>query len=129
MLIQEGKRYLLIKRAAEPDAGLWTVPGGLVEVGEKAADAAVREALEETGLVVEIVEVLDVVDKIVKDENSRIRYHYVIIDYLANPRGGSLRAASDALDALWMEAEEFPQYELSPTLIELLKRKDLYPNQ
>ena len=129
ILIRERDRYLLIKRAAEPDAGLWTVPGGLVEVGERAAEAAVREAKEETGLDVEILEVIDVVDKIVMDENSRIMYHFVIIDYLATPIGGSLKAASDALDARWLEAEEFPQYVLSPTLIELLKRMELYPKR
>ena len=129
ILIRDRDRYLLIKRAAEPDAGLWTVPGGLVEVGERAAEAAVREAKEETGLDVEILEVIDVVDKIVMDENSRIMYHFVIIDYLATPIGGSLKAASDALDARWLEAEEFPQYVLSPTLIELLKRMELYPKR
>lgn len=129
ILIRDRDRYLLIKRAAEPDAGLWTVPGGLVEVGERAAEAAVREAKEETGLDVEILEVIDVVDKIVMDENSRIMYHFVIIDYLATPIGGSLKAASDALDAQWLEAEEFPRYALSPTLIELLKRMELYPKR
>ncbi len=83
ILIQSDDRYLLIKRAAEPDAGLWTIPGGLVEVGERAKDAAVREALEETGLEVEVLEVLGVVDKIVPDEEGRVKYHFVIIDYLA----------------------------------------------
>ena len=64
VLIQDGDRYLLIKRAAEPDAGLWSIPGGLVELGERAGEAAAREAREETGLDVEITNVLDVVDKI-----------------------------------------------------------------
>ena len=127
VLTRNRERYLLIKRAADPDAGLWSIPGGLVEVGEKAADAAVREMKEETGLDVEITGILGVVDKIVRDEEARIKYHYVIIDYIATPKGGSLRAASDALDARWLEAEEFPQYELSPTLVELLKRVGLYP--
>ena len=98
-LIQDGDRYLLIKRAAEPDAGLWSIPGGLVEVGEKAEEAAVREAREETGLDVEVVKLLGVVDKIVRDEDSQIKFHFVIVDYLVKPKGGSLRAASDALEA------------------------------
>jgi ADP-ribose pyrophosphatase len=127
-LIQDGDRYLLIKRAAEPDVGFWSVPGGFVEVGEKAEDAAVREAKEETGLDVEVVELLGVVDKIVRDEDSLIKFHFIIVDYLVRPKGGSLRAASDALEAIWVKAEEIPAYDLSPTLIPLLRRLSLYPD-
>jgi 8-oxo-dGTP diphosphatase len=127
-LIQDGDRYLLIKRAAEPDAGFWSVPGGLVEVGEKAEDAAVREAKEETGLEVEVVELLGVVNKIVRDEDSRIKFHFIIVDYLVRPKGGLLRAASDALEARWVKAEEIPAYDLSPMLIPLLRRLGLYPD-
>jgi len=126
VLIRDGERYLLIRRAADPDAGLWSIPGGLVEVGEKAADAAVREAREETGLDVEILDLLGVVDRIERDEASRIKYHFVIVDYLATPKGGSLMPASDALDALWVKAEDFKNYELTPTLIDLLKKIGLY---
>ncbi len=126
-LIREGERYLLIRRASEPDAGLWSIPGGLVEVGERAAESAAREALEETGLEVEIVDVLGVVDKIVRDENGRVKYHFVIVDYIATPTGGSLKPSSDALDARWVKADEIPEYELSPTLVELLRRVNLYP--
>ena len=126
-LIQDEERYLLIKRAAEPDAGFWSIPGGLVEIGERAEDAAVREAKEETGLDVEVIELLGVVDKIVRDEDSRIKFHFVIVDYLVRPKGGSLQAASDALEARWVKAEEIPGYELSPTLVPLLKRLGLYP--
>jgi len=126
-LIQDGERYLLIKRAAEPDAGFWSIPGGLVEIGERAEDAAVREAMEETGLEVEVVELLDVVDKIIRDEESRIKFHFVIVDYLVRPVKGSLRAASDALEARWVKAEEIPAYDISPTLVPLLRRLGLYP--
>jgi 8-oxo-dGTP diphosphatase len=125
ILIRRGDRYLLIKRAADPDAGLWSIPGGLVEVGERAADAAVREAREETGLDVEVVEILGVVDKIIR-EGGRVKFHFVIVDYLAEPRGGALEASSDALDAVWVGAEDFPRYELSSTLVELLRRVGLY---
>ena len=129
VLIREDDSYLLIKRAAEPDAGLWSIPGGLVEIGERGKEAAAREAEEETGLMVEIERVLGVVDKIIMDEDSRIKYHFVIIDYLATPRGGFLKAMSDALEARWVKAEELTDYELSPTLVELLKRVDLYPGE
>ena len=127
VLISEEDRYLIIRRAVEPDKGLWSIPGGMVEIGERVSDAAVREAKEETGLDVEIVGLLDVVDKIVKDEEGRIRFHFVILDYRATPTGGVLQAASDALDARWVIAEEFPDYELSPTLVEMLKRVDIWP--
>ena len=127
VLIRDGDRYLLIKRAAEPDRGLWSIPGGMVEVGERASEAAAREAKEETCLDVEIVELIDVVDKIIRDEEGRIKFHFVILDYLATPTGGTLEASSDAQDAKWATAEEFPSYELTPTLIELFRRMDIYP--
>lgn len=127
VLIHDRGRYLIVKRAAEPDAGFWSIPGGLVEVGERAADAAVREAKEETGLDVRIVELLDVVDRIVRDEEARIKYHFVIVDYLAEAVGGTMKASSDALEASWVKAEEFPRYRLTPTLVELLKRMGIYP--
>jgi ADP-ribose pyrophosphatase YjhB (NUDIX family) len=72
---------------------------------------------------------LGVVDKIIRDDDSRIKYHFVIIDYLATSRGGSLKAMSDALKARWVKADELTDYELSPTLVELLKRVDLYPGE
>lgn len=126
-LIQDGERYLLIKRAAEPDAGFWSIPGGMIEVGEMAEEAAVREAREETGLEVEVVKLLGVVDKIVRDKDSRIKFHFVIADYLVRPVRGTLRAGSDALEARWVDADEIKTYDLSPTLIPLLKRLGLYP--
>ncbi len=127
VLIEEDGRYLLVKRAAEPDAGLWSIPGGIIEVGEKAADAAVREALEETGLSVEIMNRVDVVDKIVRDDDGDVRYHFIIIDFLARPLSGEMRPMDDALDAAWAAPEDFIKYELTPTLVELLKRMGIYP--
>ncbi len=127
VLIEEDGRYLLVKRAAEPDAGLWSIPGGLIEVGEKAADAAVREALEETGLSVEIMNRVDVVDKIIRDDDGDVKYHFIIIDFLARPLSGEMRPMDDALDAAWAAPEDFIKYELTPTLVEQLKRIGIYP--
>lgn len=127
VLIEENGRYLLVKRAAEPDAGMWSIPGGLIEVGERAADAAVREALEETGLTVEILNRVDVVDKIVRDPDGGVRYHFIIIDFHARPLRGEMRPMDDALDAVWVTPDGFTDYELTPTLVELLKRMELYP--
>jgi 8-oxo-dGTP diphosphatase len=128
VLIEEDGRYLLVKRAAEPDAGMWSIPGGLIDVGEKAADAAAREALEETGLTVEILGRVDVVDRVVRDADGGVRYHFVIIDFHARPLSGEMRAMDDALDAVWVTPEGFTDYELTPTLVELLKRMGLYPD-
>lgn len=122
ILIRKGSEYLLIKRAADPDKDLWSIPGGLVEIGEKAVEAAVREAKEETGLDIELRDILGVVDKIVKDESGQVKYHFIIIDYLAEPIGGKMEHHDDALDAKWVRLSDFRDYELSPTLVELLVR-------
>jgi ADP-ribose pyrophosphatase len=127
ILIRKGEEYLLIKRASEPDKGLWSVPGGVVEIGEKTIEAAIRETKEETGLDVEILNDLGVVDKIVRDETGRVKYHFVIIDYLAEPVFGKMHHHDDALDARWIHPRDFTDYEMSPTLVDLLKKIDLYP--
>ena len=127
VLIHKNGRIIIVKRAAQPDAGLWSIPGGIVELGELVADAAIREVREETGLLVEVVKVLSVVDKIVKDKDSRIKYHFVIIDYLAKYKGGELKASDDAIEAKWINVEDISQYQLSPTLKKLLKHAKIYP--
>lgn len=126
VLIKNGERYLLIKRAAEPDANLWTIPGGLVELGEKAVDAARRESFEETGLEVEIIKTLDVLNKIVRDEASRIKFHFIIIVYLAKVRRGVLTPSSDAMDARWVKADELSSYELTDTFKDLITKLKLH---
>src|SRR4030067_637782 len=91
VLIEKDGRYLLIRRAADPDKGMWSVPGGLVEVGERVRDAALREALEETGLRVELVDRLGVVDKIMRDDEGRVRDHFIIVQFLARIVGGGVQ--------------------------------------
>ena len=98
-----------------------------MELGEKTSEAAVREAEEETGLVVEILEDLGVVDKIVLDDEGRVKYHFVIIDYLVEPVSGVMHHHDDALDARWVHPRDFGKYEISQTLVDLLKKIDLYP--
>jgi 8-oxo-dGTP diphosphatase len=101
VIIRQGDRIALVRRDKEPSKGLWTFPGGAIELGESLGDAARREALEETGLDVKVGEVATVIDNIVRDETGRIRYHYVIVDYHACPLGGTLRAGTDVSDACW----------------------------
>lgn len=100
-IIFEGQRLVLVRRSKEPWRGLWTFPGGAVELGEPIREAVAREALEETGLVVDVGDVYTVVDNLVPGEGGRLLYHYVIVDFLARPVGGTLRAGSDVDGACW----------------------------
>ncbi len=99
-------RVLLVQRGSDPLKGHWTLPGGMLEVGETLATGVAREVKEETGLEVETVELVEILDRI-HPEGERIRYHYVIADYLCRVTGGELRAASDADAVRWVERAEW----------------------
>jgi len=105
VVVEEG-RVLLVRRGREPLKGHWTLPGGVLEVGESLTAGVAREVLEETGLEVEALELVELVDRIHR-EGDRVRYHYVIADYLCTVKGGTLRAASDADAARWVERAEW----------------------
>jgi len=105
VVVDEG-RVLLVRRGTEPMKGHWTLPGGLVELGEPLEAAVVREVREETGLIVEPLELIELLDRIHR-EGERVRYHYVIADYLCRVAGGELRAASDADEVRWVERAEW----------------------
>jgi 8-oxo-dGTP diphosphatase len=105
VVVHEG-RVLLVRRGTEPLKGHWSLPGGLLEVGEPLAAGVVREVREETGLTVEPVELIELLDRIHR-EGERVRYHYVIADYLCRMVGGVLQAASDADAVRWVERAEW----------------------
>jgi len=117
-----GKGLLLVRRASEPGRGKWSLPGGVVRLGERLREAVVREVLEETGLLVEVLDVLDVVEVIRRDEEGRVRYHYVIVDYVARPISGQLRPATDALDARWVGIDEALSMDITRPLRRLLEK-------
>jgi 8-oxo-dGTP diphosphatase len=105
VVVDEG-RVLLVRRGSEPLRGHWTLPGGALEVGESLTEGVAREVKEETGLEVEPIELIEVLDRIHR-EGERVRYHYVIADYLCRVMGGRLQAASDADAARWVERAEW----------------------
>jgi len=105
VVVHEG-RVLLVRRGNEPLKGHWTLPGGLLELGESVVEGIARETREETGLVVEPLELVELIDRIHR-EAGRVRYHYVIADYLCRVIGGELRAASDADQVRWVERAEW----------------------
>lgn len=105
-LIIENARAVLIKRGKAPLLGEWSIPGGMLELGETLRQGAEREALEETGLIVRATELLGVFDRVVPDGEGGIVYHYVLIDFLCEKVSGELRAGADAADARWFTSEE-----------------------
>jgi len=123
-VIVSGGRALLVRRDTEPLRGEWSVPGGMLELGEKLRDGVRREALEETGVEVEPGEVLDVFDSIFADALGQTQYHYVLIDYLCRPVAGEARAGSDVSDVRWVSAEALPAMGLRES-IEGVVRKGL----
>jgi ADP-ribose pyrophosphatase YjhB (NUDIX family) len=122
VVILEGERILLVRRGKEPSKGRWTFPGGAVELGESLKDAARREALEETGLYVDLGEVAAVLDNVVRDAEGRVIYHYVIIDYLARAVGGTLQPGTDVRDARWVGADELAALDLTEKAGELARK-------
>lgn len=112
-VIVDRDHVLLIKRAHEPLKGAWSVPGGVVELGETLTDALAREVREETGLEVEVGPVLEVVDRVQRDADGRVEYHFVIIDYLCRAVGGRTTSGSDAAEAVWVPPAELERYRLT----------------
>src|SRR5713101_2059020 len=100
-VVVEDGRVVLIKRGKAPRLGEWSIPGGMLELGETVRQGAEREALEETGLVVRATELLGVFDRVVLAEEKQCQYHYVLIDFLCERTSGDLRAAGDAAAARW----------------------------
>ena len=114
VIVREGK-IALIKRGNEPSKGKWAIPGGLVELGESPEQAVIRESREETGLDVESPRLVDVVSNVDFDEQGKIKYHYVIIDYYVQVKKGTAEAASDAVELHWVPFDEVENYDLTPS--------------
>ncbi|HKD84616.1 MAG TPA: NUDIX hydrolase [Terriglobales bacterium] len=121
-VIVEGGRALLVRRNTEPLRGEWSVPGGMLELGEKLRDGVRREALEETGVEVEAGEVLDVFDSIFTDGLGQTQYHYVLIDYLCRPISGQAQAGSDVSDVRWVSVDALPAMGLRESIEQVVRK-------
>ena len=121
VIVDDGK-VVLIRRRYEPLQGQWSLPGGGVEIGETLEGAVAREMLEETGLEVVVGPVIEVFDRIMRDDQERVRYHYVLIDYLCWPIAGELRAGSDVDAAILVEPADLPSYNLTVKATAVIER-------
>jgi 8-oxo-dGTP diphosphatase len=127
-VIVNQRRVLLVRRATEPLKGEWSVPGGVLELGEKLHAGVCREVLEETGVEVDPQEVLEVFDSIFNDQDGRTQYHYVLIDYLCRFASGEARAGSDVSEVRWATEDELASLGLRES-IERVLRKALSANE
>jgi ADP-ribose pyrophosphatase YjhB (NUDIX family) len=133
VVVDDQERVLLVRRGGEPLKGHWSLPGGLVELGESLVDALSREIKEETSLTVQPEAIVDVVDRIYRDssgagnaiDETRIRYHYVVVDFWCRVLAGVLSPASDADDVCWISRAEWLEtnpYELEPITVQVIEK-------
>lgn len=112
-VIFRGNEVLLTRRKNPPGEGLWGLPGGVVELGETVREAIVREVREECGIEVEPIKLLEVYDSIVRDDEGRVRFHYILSEFLCKVVGGSLKPSSDALEAKWVPLDKLEELPIS----------------
>ena len=120
-VVLDAGRVLLVERGQEPQKGLWSLPGGVLELGERLADGLRREIREETGLEIRVLELVEVFERILPDGEGRPEYHYVLIDYLCEKAGGELRPGDDVSRAAWVDLERLGEYRITagtPAVIE-----------
>lgn len=121
IIFREGK-ILMVKRAKEPNKGKWSIPGGRIELGESIYEAVKREVSEECNIEIEVLRVFDAADNVIRDEEKRVRYHYVTIDILARYKDGQIKAQSDVDDYRWVMPKELLEIDITPQLRAVLLR-------
>jgi len=123
-IIFRGDQVLLIQRGQEPSRGQWSIPGGAVLVGETLAEAVKREIFEETHLEVQVLTLVKVLERLFRDSDGRVAYHYVLVDFLCHCLAGELQSDSDAQDARFVNLQDFPAYRIAPVTLEVISRAD-----
>lgn len=126
-IVIEGGFVLLVRRAMPPRQGEWSLPGGQLELGESLVEGVRREVREETGLDVEVGPIIDVFDRVHRDDAGRVRYHFVIVDFLCRSRGGELRAGDDAADVRWVARTEVAAYGVNAIAAGVIERAFAMP--
>ena len=121
-VIVEGERFVLVKRGREPHKNEWSIPGGVLECGESIKEAVVREAREETSLDIEPLALVEVFERIIRDPDGRIQFHYVIMDYLCRVKSGTLRAGEDAADARWLRQSDLQDLKVADGTVGVLRK-------
>jgi len=121
-VIVENGRALVVRRGTEPLKGEWSIPGGVVELGETLRQAAAREAQEETGLEVEPGEVLEVVDRIMRDPQQKVQYHYVLVDFLCRRISGEARPGADASELHWISPHELESFPIADSAAAVIRK-------
>jgi len=121
-IVVDGERVLLVQRGRPPALGKWSIPGGLVDVGEPVEAAVQREVAEECALAVRLHGLVGFVDRIVRDAAGRVQYHYVLLDFLATPESGTARAGSDARALRWSTLDEIRTLETTEGLDAMIRR-------
>jgi 8-oxo-dGTP diphosphatase len=121
-IVIDGRRVLLVERGREPLRGYWSLPGGVLEVGEKLAEGVQRETREETGLEIEPVTVVEIFERILRDAAGSCEYHYVLVDYLCRPVGGELSAADDVSRVEWVERGRLSEYKITEGTVPVIEK-------
>jgi len=123
-VVIDGTKVLLVRRGQEPLKGEWSLPGGALELGETLQQGVVREVLEETGLIVAPGGIIEILDRIIPDETSgRVRYHYVLIDFVCHVTGGALGPGTDAEEVRWVEQNQLQNgYRLAPVTLVVIEK-------
>ena len=122
LVFDDAERILLVERGKEPLKGYWSLPGGILETGEMLVEGIRREVREETGLEIETLSIFEIFERIMRDDAGRAEYHYVLIDYLCRPVGGTLGAASDVSQVEWVAEADLAKFRVTEGTMGVVER-------
>jgi mutator protein MutT len=121
-VVIQNDRALLIRRGSAPLEGEWSIPGGMLEIGETILEGVQRELLEETAVEVRVLDLIEVFERVTRDDEGRLKYHFVILDYLCEAVRGEAQAGSDVTDVAWARETELNGYSLTPTATRVIQK-------